>query len=1025
MRVLLLFFLVSLFGMAHAQKYPILHYTTREGLSQMQVTATFRDSRGYLWVGTKYGFCKFNGERFECFPPDSRTIGEGVNGFAEDSKGNLYVQSDFIARFNGQQFVEIKKTQVGYNELCIDDHDRVFCRSNATGELNILINDSLVVVNWPSLKNRKLKWLTYDKPTRSLIANVDSVGLMRITPQRLSQVVKLPIPTKPIINDIWLRSRNGQAVIHRQFQTDGEQFFTEFGAEGWQPFLQITNGKCEVLRPVPFDWLFSCQGQTHLLEANTQRVVSVFPNEFNHNTLTHTAYGTWIGTEKGLVFVAQNGIRYFPDSEVPYPWSVVEDTQKRMWFLNYLHPIQRFDGQRIETVKGYAEEMIRQQRVAKVANIIPNQDQWYYGALRDKHGKLWMPNANGVLWHDGKRFEFLVRSAPTNPSSITFSLLEDPNRNVVLQGSRGVVHIFENQPPFHTTSLTEKEGLNIKSYIFSMALERSGVYWFGGGRMLTRYDTAQKKWMEYSLLNKKLKARGLLDLEFDNRGTLWVATVTQGLSYLDARRDTVRNVEAPELREPTNSVMQLDQDHLLIGSLQNLYVMDLKAWHASKKVVLKCFNHHNGFLGIEPGQNGLYKDSQGRIWVMAGAALSVIDPKKIDLSPGQSRTYATKLNGQRLPFAQLAKDSIFALPFGTGDVRVEFESVGDDKPFRSQYSYYVEGLTDGWTPWQEEPVATLTHLASGTYTIRIKSRTGGTETNNSQEARIRFLVRVWPWQSPYFPYYASALLMLVVGYSVYLRWQNNRKRQQAEAEKQEAQRQAEKAEAEILQQTQAIKVLEVQTAQAQMNPHFIFNVLGTLQSLVYHNETAKANENIIKFGNLMRSYLSASLSLDGTRESLERGMITLEQEIKLLQMYIDFEQLQYHDRFDANIHVSPDLSPDFHRILPLLIQPFVENAIKHGVLPNLAQKGKVEVRFWLEEDETLVCQIEDNGIGRAASSKLKEEAIQTHRSEGTNLVRKRAELLKQLNYFIDIQTTDRPEGGTSVLVKIIDKYSDL
>jgi two-component sensor histidine kinase len=814
-------------------------------------------------------------------------------------------------------------------------------------------------------------------------------------------------------------------VIHRQFQTDGEQFFTEFGAEGWQPFLQISNGKCEVLRPVPFDWLFSCNGKTILLEANSNQVVPVFPTEFNHTTVTHTTYGTWIGTEKGLVFVVQNGIRYFPDSEVPYPWSVVEDSQQRMWFLNYLHPIQRFDGQRIETVTGYAEEMIRQQQVAKVANIIPNQDGWYYGALRDKRGNLWMPNANGVLWNDGKRFQFLVRPTLVNRSSLAFCLLEDPKRNVVLQGGEGLVHIFENQPPFQTTSITQKEGMNVKPIVSSMALEKSGVYWFGGRSILSRYDVAQKQWREYSQENKRLTARGILGLEFDNRGTLWVATLTQGLTYLDARRDTIRNVEAPELREPANSVIQLDQNHLLIGSQRNLYIMDLRAWYDSKKVVLKCFNHHNGFLGIEPMQNGLYKDSRGQIWVMAGAALSVIDPKKIDLRAGQLRTYATKLNGQRLPFAQLAKDSVFALPFGTGDVRVEFESVGEDKSFQSQYSYFVEGLTDGWTPWQEEPVATLTHLASGTYTIHIKSRTGGTEANNSQEAILRFSVRVWPWQSPYFPYYASALLMLVVGYSVYYRWQNNRERQQAEAQRQQAQRQAEKAEAEIVQQTQAIKVLEVQTAQAQMNPHFIFNVLGTLQSLVYHNETVKANENIVKFGNLMRSYLSASLSLDGTRESLERGMITLEQEIKLLQMYIDFEQLQYRDRFEANIHVSPDLSPDFYRILPLLIQPFVENAIKHGVLPNLSQKGQVWVRFWLEEDETLVCQIEDNGIGREASSKRKEEAIQTHRSEGTNLVRKRAELLKQLNYFIDIQTTDRPEGGTSVLVKINDRYNDL
>lgn len=1036
MRVLLLFSLVSLFGIAHAQQYPLLHYTTQNGLSQMQVMSTFKDSRGYLWVGTKYGFCKFNGERFEHFAPDFSTVGNEVSGFAEDNKGYIYILSlpFSLTRFDGQKFIQIKRPQVEFQQLCSDNQNQVFCRNDATGELNVVVNDSLVAVNWPSLKNRKLLWITYDKPTRSLIGNVDSLGLVQITQKKLTLLIKNPSLSQS--NDAWLRSRSGKAVIHRQSSSE-ELFFSEFGVGNWQPFLKITKGKCDVLRTVSFDWLFNCDGHTRLLEANSKRVTSVFSAFFNNSTAT--TYGTWIGTEKGLVFIVQNGFRYFHEDKVPNAWSVVEDSQQRMWFLNYLNPIQRFDGQKIEVIKGYQEAMIRQLQAANVPNAPANQDGWYYGALRDKKGSLWMPNAHGVLWYDSKRFEFLVRPAPTQPSSITFSLLEDPERNVVLQGSKGVVHIFENQPPFQTTSLTKKEGLNIKSYVFSMALERSGVYWFGGARMLSQYDAIRKQWKEYSLSNKKLNAIGLFDLEFDDRGTLWLASFNQGLSYLDARRDTVRRVESLEFREPVYSVIQFDNDHLLIGSLRNLYVMDLKAWYASKKVVLKCFNHHNGFIGIEPGQSGLYKDSRGHIWITSGSVLSVIDPKKLDLRPGQLCTYITKLNSRRLPFEQLAKDSIFALPFGTGDVRAEFESVGDDKPFRSQYSYYVEGLTDGWTPWQEEPTASLTHLASGSYTLRVKSRMGGTETRNNKEATIRFTVRVWPWQSPYFPYYASALLMLGVGYFLYYRWQNNRKQQQAEAERQQAQRQiekaelkrqqaqlqAEKAEAEILQQTQAIKVLEVQTAQAQMNPHFIFNVLGTLQSLVYYNETAKANENIVKFGHLMRSYLSASLSLDGTRESLERGMITLEQEIKLLQMYIDFEQLQYRDRFEAHIHVSPDLSPDFYRILPLLIQPFVENAIKHGVLPNSSQKGKVWVRFWLEEDETLVCQIEDNGIGRTASSQLKKEAIQTHRSEGTNLVRKRAELLKQLNYFIDIQTTDRSEGGTSVLVKIIDKYDEL
>lgn len=577
--------------------------------------------------------------------------------------------------------------------------------------------------------------------------------------------------------------------------------------------------------------------------------------------------------------------------------------------------------------------------------------------------------------------------------------------------------------------------MNIKGYVFSMALEKSGVYWLGGSNMLSRYDADRQQWTEYSVVNKKLEARGLFDLTLDNRGTLWIATFTAGLTYLDTRRDTVRIVAAPELREPVYAVTQMDSDHLLIGSLRNLYVMDLKAWYAHRKVVLKGFNHRNGFMGLEPGQQGFYKDSKGQIWLTGSSALSVIDPKKLDLSTDSpTHTYFTKLNERKLPFTQLAKDSVFALPYGVGDVRVVFEAVGENQPFHSQYSYFVEGITKDWTPWQEQPIAILTHLASGIYTIRVKSRTGDTESK-SEVSALRFTVRVWPWQSPYFLYYVSLLLVAVAAAVGYGYWTNRKKQQQIEAAKQQAEIQAtevanaahleaKKAAEKVAKQEQMVQILEAQTAQAQMNPHFIFNVLNTLNGLVYRQETALAYGSITKLGHLMRSYLSASVSLDGSTESLERGMITLEEEIKLLQMYVDFEQLQYRDRFAFSIEVAPELSPDFYRIPPLMIQPFVENAIKHGVLGDTTQKGNVWLRFWLDTDEVVVCEIEDDGIGREAAKMRKAGAIQTYRSEGLNLVKRRVEILNQLGFQIDITTTDRPERGTLVVIRMNNSIND-
>lgn len=300
--------------------------------------------------------------------------------------------------------------------------------------------------------------------------------------------------------------------------------------------------------------------------------------------------------------------------------------------------------------------------------------------------------------------------------------------------------------------------------------------------------------------------------------------------------------------------------------------------------------------------------------------------------------------------------------------------------------------------------------------VRVKARTGSSEAK-SEEATIQIKVSVYPWQSPYFPYYASGLLLAVLVATGYLFWQSQLRQQEVRKQQKRLKDQENKAE----RQEQLVKTLQVQTAQAQMNPHFTFNILNTLQALIFRQETEKANENIVNLSKLMRSYLNASLSSDGTAASLEQGLITLDHEIELLRMYLGFEEVAYRDRFEVNISIHPELSPDFYRIPPLLIQPFVENAIKHGVLPNENQFGHIWVRFWLDTDETLVCEVEDDGIGREQSRLRKENAIQTYTSEGTNLVKQRVELLNQLGYQIHIETLDREGGGTKVTIRMFDQ----
>jgi len=201
----------------------------------------------------------------------------------------------------------------------------------------------------------------------------------------------------------------------------------------------------------------------------------------------------------------------------------------------------------------------------------------------------------------------------------------------------------------------------------------------------------------------------------------------------------------------------------------------------------------------------------------------------------------------------------------------------------------------------------------------------------------------------------------------------------------------------------------------QMNPHFVFNCLGSISSFIVQNGTDSAIKYLSKFSKLMR------LTLEYSKESL----IPIDKEIESLQNYLELEQLRFNHKFNFSIFKSDAIEDDM-ALPPLLLQPFVENAIIHGVIPK-KEIGSIAVRFTIE-NESLFCTVEDNGVGFNESRAQKENSVVAHKSMALDITKKRLEMIesttKQKTEFKIEEIKSNPEEilGTKVTLHLPIQY---
>ena len=327
------------------------------------------------------------------------------------------------------------------------------------------------------------------------------------------------------------------------------------------------------------------------------------------------------------------------------------------------------------------------------------------------------------------------------------------------------------------------------------------------------------------------------------------------------------------------------------------------------------------------------------------------------------------------------------------NLRFEFIYLAYEGGPQTQYAYRLQGLDTTWIPSRQRQVQ-YSYLPAGEY--RFELRAGGPDGQWTPIRWISFTIPL-PWYKTI--WFISMATISVLGMVLLLaRNRINAIRRRAQLERGINVRFAE---------------LELHALQSQMNPHFIFNALHSIQDFIFSKDEKAANQYIVKFSRLIRLVL----------ESSKACYVSLETELRLLALYIELEQLRFDDQFDYRLELDPAVRPEAVMLPAVLIQPFVENAINHGLSHRKEPGGQLRLRIQ-QAAGVMIYLIEDNGIGRKRSKLLRQTHYEGYRSRGMELVRERVSVLNAMNKTsIQVEVTDIQEEnewstGTRVRITI-------
>jgi ligand-binding sensor domain-containing protein len=930
------------FHSANAQVSLFRHYTSNDGIANSMVYYAMQDSKGYMWFCTESGINRFDGLHFETF-----TINDGLadnENFRciEDRKGRIWFASynGRLCYYNGKTFVNEKTDaslrQTAYKHNQIED---IIEDSKGNVWFSKLYTDSIYRYNGKTIKS------FLAKPNAHLNSSYS----------------KLLFLYRGHVNYF----RIEDSGCWREDLESGKSYAlkTIGGA------FQYPYGPPRVCRINAHQFYFT-SGSGLSMFSNDTLFLKLKTGHFNNDnssfiTLKRVHDEIWIVSVNGLVRIKNHTATGFKG---PYEnhlkgiflSHITSDSEGGLWVTSlsngiyYLPPSAGF----ISNIKTDAITSISCSNYNGSVGVGTFEGEFKllkndhlilkYKFNRSKSNRIknlkWISKDQLLLGNDN--------------SPYVYNLIDKTITLVYGNGINGCSDIDEGAAGIwigcrHEILLLKGKKLDLiygnfdltNQKLISIAEGGKKGCWFATIGKLYWLDLASKR--ATLLADGRLFNSNLKDLRCVNN-TLWVATDGNGI-FVFKNGKLVKRIHSGTTKLTSNICQKLVFDgksEVWVATNRGITVLDVTNYNCLYSFTTNDALISNDIRDLALGNNKAY--------VATPAGVSIIDRTKLIRKSSSPFLHLKNIvvQGKSYPLTKLP-----AFYYSKGVVKLNY--TGITFLSRSALTFRYKFLTgnDDWNETTSDQLE-LVDLAPGEYTLLISAKKHNSDWSTPVLARFTILP-LWH-QTVWFKALLFAVLLLAITIMIYRFFQE--KKRKIEIEK------------HILQS-------EIRAIRLYMNPHFIYNTLNSLQYFIFKNKSLEANAYIARFSRLIRWTMSYS----------EKQSILLQEELDFLNTYIELEQLRFEKGFKVLITVDENLDPMLTSIPPLIIQPFVENAIKYG-LTEKKENGLLKIQFKKKENFILVT-VKDNGVGREKVQKEQANFFNKKPSTGIKYTEERLLLL--------------------------------